>query len=286
MRLLWMHANEDPPPPVQVRGYDSPLDPVILRCLAKAREDRYDSAGALLAALRQIAGDAQAGALTRKRTTAGMLSATLFDPKGLAEVAADGPLVSCKTLPTVTDGKAPAGERAAQQSQAPDDLVRALRERGIGDPSLADHLAQKLRSEDAVLRVEAQIDLLSTLAEHHEVRTRERETRLRLALSQLEHEAHESSKGGDDDDAETLVGEREPSPHIAALARQLVELDSELKRLLAALQRQIDDMRAELDAARDAADAGRDALRAALRPLRQSGRSDAELMTLFLLAGV
>ena len=52
MRVLFAHANEPPAPPRNLNS-DIPEDvqQVVLRCLAKQPEDRYQDAGELMAAL-------------------------------------------------------------------------------------------------------------------------------------------------------------------------------------------------------------------------------------------
>src|SRR5205085_5975987 len=54
MQVLAMHINQEPPPPrkrAPGRKISQPLEKVILRALAKNRDERYQDAGEFLAAL-------------------------------------------------------------------------------------------------------------------------------------------------------------------------------------------------------------------------------------------
>jgi serine/threonine protein kinase len=70
---IYAHMHEQPPPPSATRsGLGGELDAVIAQALAKRKEDRYDSCGALIAAARAAVGCAEPPSVpTLLRTPAG-----------------------------------------------------------------------------------------------------------------------------------------------------------------------------------------------------------------------
>ncbi|MCA9665604.1 MAG: serine/threonine protein kinase [Myxococcales bacterium] len=260
-QLLYHHQNSDPPPPATTRGVSSPIDPLLLRCLSKDPDAR-GHAVKLTRELRELS--ALVGAqLTRAPKTS--LPLTVPD-----EGTGDGDADHKPTMAaTIEEQRQKAASRHARR-RALDELAVALAERGLGGDDLVERFAAKLDAEDEVLRLEAELDLLEVLADHHEQRSREREARLRPAIGQQRTDRGARGQPGG---AERAI---EKLRTIASLR------DARLEDIA----RRTETHRHELDSAVLAANAAREALIELLRSLRSSAGADAEMMSLYMRAGV
>lgn len=131
--------------------------------------------------------------------------------------------------------------RVVLASEALEELVLGLRDRGLASVDTTLRLAALVQNEDEVLRLEGEIEQLGTLAGQLENRSRQRSARLRRALAAVEHEGELL--------AETSGTQRLPSAdaflanqldrRIGQLTSFLGHVDRRSQAQLGSLQRQI-----------------------------------------------
>lgn len=134
-----------------------------------------------------------------------------------------------------------AQSRLIQGSEALEELVLALRDRSLATSDTTLQLVGLVQNEDEVLRLEGEIEQLSTLVAKLESRQRQRTARLRRALAAAEQEREllvESSSTSRLPAADALlVGQIDR--RVAQLTSFLGHVEERGQTQLASLQRQI-----------------------------------------------
>ncbi|MCA9667163.1 MAG: serine/threonine protein kinase [Myxococcales bacterium] len=251
----------DPAPSLAAssEGIPAVVDQIVARCLAKDPAARYASATALLEALREAASRHAPSKQTSLATT---LDTSALAASGTASMQHDNDAAAAAT-----------GSESSVQIHAA--LVRALRERGLGDARLLRGLAALAQSRDAVDQAELELAQQQQALAQFEQQQRARRTALQSALFELEREAH---TGG----AKAVHVLDEP---LEQLRHHFEQLGRVKTRRLAEGRQHIADWREELERRRAGHDAQREAMKALLAPLAATA-TDPELLALFAQVGV
>lgn len=205
MSVLTAHVHDTPPVPSGTTGrtdFPGQMDRIILRCLEKSPEDRYQHAVDLLTDIQplyQIYRDAEPisrppsvalpRGLERIRKEENLALAATMAASTQAPPEVEDPRRSEAYWDDATDEDSKCKEHSLQRhTRALEDLAFAVRDLGLGSMEISHVLAQKVEAEELRYEIASSIALLEAdLAEIANV-ARERESRLRQALSQLEHE--------------------------------------------------------------------------------------------------
>ncbi len=184
VRQLTAHVQDQPPrlSDLALAKDVGVLDRLVERCLAKRPEDRYQSAKALakdLLRIRQQLADAGTDESVSRPFD------ELTDHEDTA-TPAYCPWDSERSELTAEWATRTSVEQA--HSRGIEELAFAIRDHGLGSPLISYALALKLRADDGTRKREADLATIDRLLADNEHVARERESRLRQALTQLEHE--------------------------------------------------------------------------------------------------
>jgi tRNA A-37 threonylcarbamoyl transferase component Bud32 len=191
-QVIASHITEVPPAPstASPRGDITPsLDALILRCLAKKLDDRFQTGAALGAALREQLGELHApqgpfASPLRRQSTVPYGQVVPLPVPGLPPREPFGPGDTVMTpAPRLVDPTAD-----ATRVDALEDLAFALRDRGVGTPEITEHLAALVEAGDRLAWLELRIHSRTRDGEELEAMGQHSESRLSRMLGQLEHE--------------------------------------------------------------------------------------------------
>ncbi|HEY5949764.1 MAG TPA: protein kinase, partial [Kofleriaceae bacterium] len=169
--VIRAHLKQKPEPPSDHRALgDVPpeLDALVLRCMAKKPDERFQTAAELFAALTKVPGYPHPKTETRRH----------FVPVARRPVSLESPAAGAQEG---FDNVRGALRQAAE----------ALIDRGANDARLVGGVAQLRDREQTVAGVEAQQDALEHEAAALRETLGERETSLRFAIGELEFAAHQ-----------------------------------------------------------------------------------------------
>jgi serine/threonine-protein kinase len=263
-KVIASHLYEIPQPPSQLSGRkDIPpaVDRMVLRCLAKKREDRYPDALAVheeILSLREGIGEV---VNVQRRTTGHVWFSTARRISRDYQAGSAG-FVPHLDLPDdfeeTTEKDWPAQihpQQVALRARALEDLACAVRDHGIGSPEISQVLSLKLEAEDRILDVESNLALLDANTMELETKAREREAKLRQALAQLEHERtmlQPSASGGPPSSKRahargTKLTSQELDVHCVKLDYRINEMTQRIQEIGAQLEREM----AELEEKRE-----------------------------------
>jgi serine/threonine protein kinase len=302
LQVLYAHQEKHAQRPSQRLGdseFPAQLDDLIMRCLAKDPAKRPQSSAELATELRLTLASLRAGSpeTLPPHSETGILSPfgsipTAYVREGGGQGAPGGLGDVAKTL--VSEPAALAeGNPGDGESHGMEDLVRALREQDLADENLVHLLSRMLEADDGVLEAELEADLLQGQIVHLEMRTREREARLREALVQIEHESARQTQRVDEP-GPTESTPRAVTRQIDRLGLRATELANRIRRVSDALEERLGGLEGRLRKVemllgerRDDASNLREILRKQLRKARDAAtKIDSDLAALFAKAGL
>jgi serine/threonine protein kinase len=211
MEIMTSHIQKEPPVPSEMaerNDFPGQMNRIILRCLAKKPQDRFQTAVDLqseIRSLQQIFGETTsikhlpsapiAGGLTKLKSDGSIAMAPTIlaslissDDEDLSEtfdVDDDDP--PSWTDLTDADSHAPR-DVSRLRSRALEELAYTVRDLGLGSAEISHILAQKVEADEEAFELASAIALLEADAMEIDAASRVREVRLRQALSQMEHE--------------------------------------------------------------------------------------------------
>ena len=280
IKTLGAHINEPAPAPSAASGRrDIPpgLDQLVLRCLAKRPEDRFQSgAEELHKDLAQLRSKLSSPTIKRRKTAnlyampshahaSSAVPASLVPPAAASSggqidtppaddsrSAGDNPL-TVSEWPEERQGQ-PGVEQPGldRRPRALEELACAARDLGIGSPEISHVLSRKLQAEDLVIELEADVAVIEATIFELETTARERESRLRQALNQLEHE-HEVLQVAPDDkdrldtqpwDTAAFSEACEQKDKLEARAR---EIATKIKQIASQLEQELETLQAQAE---------------------------------------
>ena len=304
LQVLYAHQEKEPPRPSQVRkepDFPAQVDDLVLRCLRKEPAERPQSAVELASELRLLLASLRAGTGETMPPQSGEQPGGVFGaiPAAFARETGINPMTTgnaellTKTL--VSEMPATMAETISpgdDESHAIEDLVQALRDRDLASVNLVHLLSRMLEMDDALLEAELEHDLLQGQVVHLEMRTREREARLREALVQIEHEstrqASRAERGEEPEAAERTTQQiARLQQRAAELARRIRQVSEALDFRLGLLEKQLEEIEARMMGCRDDAFNLREALRRQLRGTREAAlEADRSLEAHYRAAGL
>ncbi|HZS42323.1 MAG TPA: protein kinase [Polyangia bacterium] len=182
------------------------LDDVVLRCLEKDADRRFQSAREVAAALERVPGFGTHAASVARRRLDSARAATLRlatiapPPSGFDEATATSQ-PQWVQAPLTVDGGAltllEPGEPAMLLRLTVRELVEALLDAGVRDLQLAVGLGSLKEMEDDLLRVDSEIAALEAHSDELERSARAREDSLRFALGELAFERQQAQARGE-----------------------------------------------------------------------------------------
>jgi serine/threonine protein kinase len=274
IKTLGAHINEPAPAPSAAsRRRDIPpgLDQLVLRCLAKRPEDRFQSGaelGVAVQLLRRELGADPAVTLQVSRTTEPQQPTIPLDDL----VEAEEPNAS-DTI-TFDSPKLVAYRDAVAELQPLEELAYALRDRGIGTPQITYELALLIEARDSLLRSSAALHALQEHNTEAQMTARIRESHLNQIYNQIEQEI-------------TQLGDASPSvtnrlrQRADAIAGRIQTIRAEEQRGRDARQEQLNQHMAALPGLREGLHRRAENLRAVLRRLGpQTEQVDEEIRQL------
>jgi len=273
VQTLSAHLSQPAPRPSEASGRNdipAALDEIVLRCLAKKPEDRFQSADELLASLRALWEDpvlAAGLAGTRERSRPAELFETLPPDYLVEEPEAD-------VHDTVVVRRSAEGAESpalSQFLQALEQLAYALRDRGVGDVEVTCRLSLLLETRDRQLQARSALQLQQRQVEELRMTARIRESRLGQVLHQLNHELDRA----DPDETRVLQGRIDSvTARIQEIADERAGQEAEIQACSAQLGRQLEALTGHVRGLAED-------LRALLRPLLGAGLSgDPEIQRL------
>jgi hypothetical protein len=200
MEVFHDHANLEPPPPSHERpdaGIPGELDQVILRCLEKDMDRRFQTGAELLAALQQVPGFPRDHEVARKGARAGHAAGEDGEPAVSEPGAGDG-----RGRGDTDDGDtyAPMIVRGYVESLTRE-AAEALIDAGCHDVDLIVAVAEVNELEAELERNRAERELLRQRGSEIEQQAREREAALRFSLGELRFERSRIQEEGGSPDA-------------------------------------------------------------------------------------
>jgi Protein kinase domain len=244
IEIMHKHVSEEPPTPSvrrPERALPRELDLIVLRCLAKDPDRRYQTGREIAEALSRVPGFGTHGISERRRLQSVRMR-TLDAYPAEESTLADGRAPGVGDWRGLVDTWQEADPRPAQRLALRGAIERRLDD-DVRDLRLTVGLGQMQEQEDDLHRVEAEIAALDRRTEELERSAREREAGLRFTLAELAFERQRS----------VALGERVPSAleqQIGELERRIAQNAKQLERELQALtDRSIDRvaMRAALE---------------------------------------
>jgi len=172
------------------------LNALVARCLAKDPAQRYQSAKELHKDLDNLL-HTLSSPTTKRRKTANLYAMPHRPLLASAVPSASAPSGKVPDDDSQSGGDDPLTVNEwpeqeqlgqARRPRALEELACAARDLGIGSPEISHVLSRKLQAEDLVIEVEAEVAVIEATEFELEMTARERESRLRQALNQLEHE--------------------------------------------------------------------------------------------------
>lgn len=274
IKTLGAHINEPAPAPSAASGRrDIPpgLDQLVLRCLAKRPEDRFQSGaelGVAVQLLRRELGADPAVTLQVPRTTEPQQPTIPLDDLIEAEE-----LNASDTI-TFDSPKLFAYRDAVAELQPLEELAYALRDRGIGTPQITYELALLIEARDLLLHSSAALHALQEHNTEAQMTARIRESHLNQIYSQIEQEITQLG------DASPAVTNRLRQRN-DAIAGRIQTIRAEEQRVRDALQEQLSQHMAALPGLREDLHRRAESLRAVLRRLGpQTEQVDEEIRQL------
>jgi serine/threonine protein kinase len=279
--------------PSRTRNIPAGLEAVVLRCLEADRARRVASAAELLDALRRVGSAHQ----RRERGRPGPQTSVVHArPASLPRESTPDTLQGLGTRGSapVLPGDAvalPSTSNATERTDLLEELVLALRDRGLGEPDAVLDLTAILEAEDEVLRLEGELEQLTGLVAQLEGRARQRVTRLRRALLALDHEREQLQRHPSQ--ARTLpsidrLQIEQLERRAQQVARFLAHVTERTRMQVAALQRQVGSRQLRLLRRAGYAAELREKLVTSLRTIkpRPLVGDDPELAERFAVAGI
>jgi serine/threonine protein kinase len=262
IKTLGAHINEPAPAPSKAsRRKDIPpgLDQLVLRCLAKRPEDRFQTGtelGVAVQLLRRELGADPAVTLQVDRSAVPQQPTIPLDDLVVGEGVG---LQSSDTI-TFDSPKLLAYRDAVADLQPLEELAYALRERGIGTPQITHELALLIEAKDLLLHSSAAIHTLQEHDVEAQMTARIRESHLNQIYNQL---GQEIIQIGDTSPAVTNRLHQRSD----AIASRIRTIGEEEQRVRDALQNQLGQHKGALPRLRETLDRRAESLRAVLRRL-------------------
>ena len=218
MAVFHAHVNSPPRRPSEVRYENqipNELDALVLRCLDKNPDRRFQTGEEVLAALRGVPGYGDGDSGRRSRRSYELLSSS-------PQPANDFDPVGTDVDPQVTGPKSPNPASLSQARYQTQSALRGLAELlldlGCSDFRLLIGMADIGELENEVAYQDARLEELTRRGRREEQLSREREATLRFALGELRFDRDQAAAHG-----QTVTAEVE---------RQIADLDRRLKRLV------------------------------------------------------
>jgi serine/threonine protein kinase len=285
-QVIGAHLHKEPPVPSETAESDqipANLDSLILRCLAKQPDERFQSASELhqeILSVQESIGEMPA---TSRRQVEVPAHWPISDPALAPTIPPEEPLPPTADAPESdltpqewemespedkrenTDLEWPVLHDSVNlRSRALEELAFAVRDRGIGSAEISHVLSLKMETEDRIYNLQSDIALIEASSVELEIKAGERESRLRQALNQLEHERSMLTPeekwpdrvqtipwGSSEKQPESMQeGKTKESQRLNAraleLARKIQQVSQQLEEDLAALQKKREDKQIEL----------------------------------------
>jgi len=246
MEILHHHVKTPAPTPSALAPNAVPaeLDAIILRCMQKRPEDRYPSAEALRAALRELPFESQrpsqkiplpvrppsSSDSSTQRPTPNVAPVALGKGKATEEESTEIPTTEKPSdAPWYADDLPVSPEVLDDLYRASVSLGEAIVDAGCSDVGLIVSLAAVASAEDDLMNLIAQLDELEGRTRDAEQRLRKRESSIRFALGELLFERAQAKKRGENTKV-LLVSE------IEVLEKRLAKIAEQSKEEIARLQ--------------------------------------------------
>ncbi len=260
--ILRAQIKTAPPSPSEIcpdKKWPSQVDQMILRCLAKRPEKRYQDAGDLVSAIQnlmdQIGGlpifsKSASGRLLAEKSTSPahrQVVVTLIEPSVYASIEEHEQQAEKPVMSEMGKGEITESEKV-RRSRALEELCFLVRDFDQGSFEISELLARKICEEDVVNELEFQLEWLERTKIEIEVATREREARLRQALIQLEHErvkAHNmkrSDSNGVDFYHPSVRDAQDLKKQLQRIEESIKSVTEKIKSLGARMERRINDI--------------------------------------------
>jgi len=219
------------------------LDRVILRCLEKDPNRRFQTAAEVLAALRDIPGVATQKPSSGRRSFRFVQDTVLpsvpraggFDEEGTdaetqearstARDLWDAMDAAPEVSPTGPTSSLPLGEAQSKYQSAVRDLAETLVDQGCSDFQLSIGVTTLHELESELERYNGEMDELEMRSAASEQRAKEREASLRFAIGELRFECDQARARG--------------APVDASVERQILELEARLAEVAAELESEL-----------------------------------------------
>jgi len=232
IQMIHAHMEQTPVPPKELEPLIPPtLDGIVMQCLAKNPDERFQTGEQLASALRQVVGFP--GRRDGVRTGKLWIPATSWPVETHEENTSNEPTVSgmqrvADAMGTDDTASATTTDTCAGIYEALMALAEQMIDLGVQDQGCMITLAQVRALQDDLAKVMAQREALLSLEEKAEQSAREREGSLRFAIGELNFNRAPTENGG--------PSNRDVDFQIAELEKRLGELLGDTRAELQRIQ--------------------------------------------------
>lgn len=225
------------------------LEPLILRCLESTPARRIDSAAEIFDALRRIASQEQdargsSSAGGRSRASRPEVPSAHSQPavtlRGVSPSEQSSPFLTSSADGLAIDDLATTQSTLTRQSDAIEEVIFALRDRGIDDLDKVLDLAGLLQAEDGVVRVESEIAQLHNLVRELEATSSQRIARLQRALMAVENARRRHAPESRSFPAARRLDHEQLTARLDQLSRFISRTRQHTQHQITAMRRQIE----------------------------------------------